>query len=153
MASITQPWPMEAHLCPDLLRFSPNAPSLFCALRAHVVASLLGEAGVPIRAQWRLQPSSSSLFDEVLPSEAASLIFLYGVGSHWRSLPGSGLNLSRSSTPVVAKIPSPLCLQALDSGRGLDPCTSTSMMDFARSGRRGATHGELRLSLPDFPLF
>ncbi|GJM95747.1 hypothetical protein PR202_ga12525 [Eleusine coracana subsp. coracana] len=72
-------------------------------MRAHVVASLLGEASVPIRARPRLRPSPSSLFDEVLPSEAASLISLCSVGPHRRFLPGGGQDLSRSSTPAVDK--------------------------------------------------
>ncbi|GJN40121.1 hypothetical protein PR202_gb29291 [Eleusine coracana subsp. coracana] len=103
-------------------------------MRAHVVVSLLGEeAGVPIQARRRLRPSPSSLFDEVLPSEAASPISLVVLVLIGGFSPSSGQDPSRSSTLAVAKIPSPLYFQPLASCRGLDPCSSTPMMDFARS--------------------
>ncbi|GJN40120.1 hypothetical protein PR202_gb29290 [Eleusine coracana subsp. coracana] len=122
-------------------------------MRAHVVVSLLGEAGVPIQARRRLRPSPSSLFDEVLPSEAASPISLVV------------LVLIGGFSPAVAKIQAGA--PPWRWPKSLAPSTSSLWLPvggsilaaahtydgFCSLGRRCATHGELRLSLPAFPLF
>ncbi|GJN39981.1 hypothetical protein PR202_gb29138 [Eleusine coracana subsp. coracana] len=89
----------------------------FPVLPRRAISFLCHESSRRRLSPWRSQrphpgvaataASPSSLFDEVLPSEAASLISLCGFGPHRWSLPGGGKNLSRSSTPGGGQNPQP----------------------------------------------